>query len=34
MPSSAEIVAVTESMNRDLNRVSVRCDLGNKTECG
>ena len=27
VPSPAEIVAVTESMNRDLNRVSVWCDL-------
>ena len=26
-PSPAERVAVTESMNRDLNRVSVWCDL-------
>ena len=27
VPSPAERVAVTESMNRDLNRVSVSCDL-------
>ena len=27
LPSPAERVAVTESMNRDLNRVSVWCDL-------
>ena len=27
VPSPAERVAVTESMNRDLNRVSVWCDL-------
>ena len=27
MPSPGERVAVSESMNRDLNRVSVRCNL-------
>ena len=27
VPSPTERVAVTESMNRDLNRVSVLCDL-------
>ena len=27
VPSPAERVAVAESMNRDLNRVSVWCDL-------
>ena len=27
VPSPGERVAVSESMNRDLNRVSVRCDL-------
>ena len=27
VPSPAERVAVTESMNRDLNRVSLWCDL-------
>ena len=27
MPSPAERVAVSESMNRDLNRVSVWCNL-------
>ena len=27
VPSSSERVAVTDSMNRDLNRVSVRCHL-------
>ena len=27
MPSSGERVAVSESMNRDLNRVSVWCNL-------
>ena len=27
MPSPGERVAVSESMNRDLNRVSVRCDI-------
>ena len=27
VPSPAERVAVTESMNLDLNRVSVGCDL-------
>ena len=28
VPSPGERVAVTESMNRDLNRVSVWCNLG------
>ena len=33
VPSPGERVAVSESMNRDLNRVSVWCNLWNKIEC-
>ena len=34
VPSPGETVAVSESMNRDLNRVTVWCNLcGNEYEC-
>ena len=34
VPSPCETVAVSESMNRDLNRVSMWCNLwGNDTKC-
>ena len=33
VPSPGERVAVSESVNRDLNRVTVWCDLREKTEC-